>query len=35
VLSWALPPAELMTSAKAIRTRLLATAHTLTDALRG
>ncbi len=34
VLSCAIPPAELMTSAKAIRTRLLATAHTLTDALR-
>lgn len=34
VLACALPPAELLTSAKAIRTRLLATAHALTEAFR-
>jgi DNA-binding IclR family transcriptional regulator len=33
-LACALPPAELMTSAKVVRTRLLATASQLTDVLR-
>jgi DNA-binding IclR family transcriptional regulator len=34
VLSCALPATELMTSARVVRTRLLATAHSLTDALK-
>jgi len=34
VLSCALPATELMTSARVVRTRLLATAHGLTDALK-
>lgn len=34
-LACSLPPAELMTSAKVVRSRLLATAHSLTEALRG
>jgi DNA-binding IclR family transcriptional regulator len=34
VLACALPATELMTSARVVRTRLLATAHTLTEALK-